>query len=135
MKTEFLILGGGIAGLTTAIALKRIGIQATLVEAAPEFKPVGAGIALAANAMKVYHQLGLYEKLRIAGNSIGEMQVRNQKGKILSHANADKFKNGLTNIAISRPELHRILLEEIDSKHILTGKRSIGFTREKENIT
>ncbi|MBI3135163.1 MAG: FAD-dependent monooxygenase [Bacteroidetes bacterium] len=135
MKTDFLILGGGIAGLTTAIALKRIGINATLVEAAPQFKPVGAGIALAANAMKVYHQLGLYDKLLIAGNSIGEMQIKNQTGKIISHANAEKFKNGLTNIAISRPELHRVLLEETDPKQIITGKRSVRFKQDTHSLT
>ena len=135
MKTDFLILGGGIAGLTTAIALKRIGINATLVEAAPEFKPVGAGIGLAANAMYVYHQLGLYHEILKAGNSLGEVQIRNQKGKVISQADGEKFKNGLTNIAISRPALHKILLDATDRTYIITGKRSTHFTQAGDEIT
>ncbi|MBT29979.1 MAG: monooxygenase, partial [Thalassobius sp.] len=60
IKETFVILGGGIAGLSTAIALKRIGIIAKVYEAAPHFKPVGAGIILAVNAMKAYKHIGLY---------------------------------------------------------------------------
>ena len=43
---EITILGGGIAGLTTAIALNKIGIKTTIFEAAPVIKPVGAGLGL-----------------------------------------------------------------------------------------
>jgi 2-polyprenyl-6-methoxyphenol hydroxylase-like FAD-dependent oxidoreductase len=135
MKTNTLILGGGIAGLTTALALKRIGINAVLVEAAPEFKPVGAGITLAANAMQVYSLLGIYDKLIASGNPLGELKVVTQKGNTISQANADKLKNGFTNLAISRYALHQILLDEIDPKNIISGKKSIRCVQENEKIT
>lgn len=57
MKTA--IIGGGIAGLTTAIALKRIGIETEVFEAAPEIKPLGAG--LGANAIKAFQKIGIAE--------------------------------------------------------------------------
>lgn len=134
MKTDILILGGGIAGLTTALALKKIGINAKVVEASPLFKPVGAGITLAANAMQVYSLLGIYDKLLAEGNSLGELKVLAQNGKKISHANADKLKNGFTNLAISRHALHQILVNEIDPKNIICGKKSIQFVQEKEQI-
>ena len=46
------IVGGGIAGLTTAIALRKLGLRPTLFESAPQIKALGAGLVLAANAMK-----------------------------------------------------------------------------------
>lgn len=52
---KYTILGAGIAGLTTAIALQKIGIKAQVFEAAPDIKPLGAGLLLAANAVKAYH--------------------------------------------------------------------------------
>jgi 2-polyprenyl-6-methoxyphenol hydroxylase-like FAD-dependent oxidoreductase len=134
MKKDIVILGGGIAGLTTALALKKIGMEATIVEAAPVFKPVGAGITLAANAMQVYCLLGIYDKLLTEGNSLGELKVLAQKGKKISQANADRLKNGFTNLAISRHTLHNILLNEIDQKNIISGKKSIRMVQEEEKV-
>ena len=52
------IIGGGIAGLTTAIALQKIGFQPIVFEAAPQIKALGAGLLLAANAMKGFERIG-----------------------------------------------------------------------------
>ncbi|MBT5238958.1 MAG: NAD(P)-binding protein, partial [Rhodospirillaceae bacterium] len=43
-KSEILIIGGGIGGLTLALALHKRGIPCRIFEAAPEFKPLGVGI-------------------------------------------------------------------------------------------
>ena len=47
-----LIIGGGIGGLAAAIALRRAGIQAAVYERVDEMRPVGAGLALWANAVR-----------------------------------------------------------------------------------
>ena len=49
-KENILIVGGGIGGLMTAIALNRKGIQSTIYEKAISFDANGAGLALWANA-------------------------------------------------------------------------------------
>ena len=46
------LIGGGIGGLTTALALKKANIPFILYEATPEIKPVGAGIVMANNAFQ-----------------------------------------------------------------------------------
>ena len=53
-----LIVGAGIGGLTTAIALRRAGIDAIVLEQAPELREVGAGISLWPNAIKALRRLG-----------------------------------------------------------------------------
>ena len=124
MNPTFTISGGGIAGLTTAIALKRMGIEALVVEAAPEFKPVGAGIVLAANAMRAYRQLGIYDQLVAAGNPIEQATIYDRKGKVINRLHRNMLRVEAPNLAIHRAELHRVLLAELDPGQILTGKRS-----------
>ncbi len=54
-----LVVGGGIGGLATALALSRKGIPVQVLEQAPEFKEIGAGIQLGPNVFRVFEVLGL----------------------------------------------------------------------------
>ncbi len=54
-----LVAGGGIGGLTTAIALRHHGIDALVLEQAAALNEIGAGIQIAANAALVLRELGL----------------------------------------------------------------------------
>jgi glycine/D-amino acid oxidase-like deaminating enzyme len=55
------IIGGGIGGLTAAIALRQVGIAAVVYERAPKLEEVGAGLSLWTNAMQALSTLGLDE--------------------------------------------------------------------------
>jgi 3-hydroxybenzoate 6-monooxygenase len=57
------IIGGGIGGLTAALALARAGFTAHIVERSPEFGEIGAGIQLAPNALRVLDGLGVLPEL------------------------------------------------------------------------
>jgi salicylate hydroxylase len=61
---DVIVAGAGIAGLTTAIALSRAGLRATVIEQATRLEEAGAGIQLSPNATNVLIQLGLGERLR-----------------------------------------------------------------------
>ena len=52
-----IIIGAGIGGLTTAIALAKKGIQVKIYERASEIKEVGAGVWIAPNGMKIFDKL------------------------------------------------------------------------------
>ena len=54
-----LVVGGGIGGLGTALALSREGIPVHVIEQAPEFKEIGAGIQLGPNVFRMFEYLGL----------------------------------------------------------------------------
>src|SRR5258708_33742063 len=62
-----LVAGGGIGGLTTAIALRHQGIDALVLEQAPVLNEIGAGIQIAANAAIVLRELGLEAGMRAGG--------------------------------------------------------------------
>lgn len=63
-KVPILIVGGGIGGLTTALALSRRNCRVHVVEKSPEFGEIGAGLQLAPNAMRVLDDLGLLPEIR-----------------------------------------------------------------------
>lgn len=59
-----LIAGGGIGGLTAALALARVGRRSIVLERAPEIKEIGAGIQLGPNAFRAFDYLGVGEQAR-----------------------------------------------------------------------
>lgn len=129
-RPTFTILGGGICGLTTAIALNRIGIQADVYEAMLQFHPLGAGLLLAANAMRGYQQLGMAEHLLARGRRLPVFAILDDRGRTIISADATSIgrKYGLHNVAIHRADLHEALAAELDPGQIHMGKRAAGFS-------
>jgi salicylate hydroxylase len=62
-RLPVLVVGGGIGGLATALALARKGIPVQVLEQAPEFKEIGAGIQLGPNVFRMFEVLGLTEQM------------------------------------------------------------------------
>ncbi len=133
-SNPFVILGGGIAGLSTAIALRKIGIEALVVEAAPEIKAVGAGLALAANAMMALRQIGMADQVIREGKELNAFSIYDQKGKLISRTDTDPANSsfGISNFTIHRADLHRVLLAQLDHENVLTGKRSVDFSEDPD---
>lgn len=65
-----LIVGGGIGGLASAIALQRVGVQCDVVEI--DMKVVGAGIGFAGRAPQAMEELGIYEEVYATGKPFTE---------------------------------------------------------------
>lgn len=124
----FTILGAGIAGLSTAIALKKVGIQARVFEAAPAFKPLGAGLLLAANAVQAYRKIGISEKIIARGRALPLFEILDNRGCPISQidATAIQQKYGVHNFAIHRADLHEVLLEQLAADQVQYGKRAIA---------
>lgn len=60
-RVDFLVIGGGIGGLTAALAIAKSGRDVTVLEQAPQFSEIGAGLQLAPNAIRVLQRLGLFD--------------------------------------------------------------------------
>jgi 2-polyprenyl-6-methoxyphenol hydroxylase-like FAD-dependent oxidoreductase len=138
MKTNptFTIIGGGIAGLTTAIALNRIGLEVTVFEAASSLRPLGAGLALAANAMQAFDRLGMVEAVVRKGRLLDAFSILDETGRLVSHTDsrAVSERYGIDNFAIHRAELHQVLLDQLTKARvpIQVGKKAT-HTEQREN--
>ncbi len=84
MQPHVLIAGGGIGGLTAALALLRSGCDVDVYEQAAELKEVGAGLQLAANGTRVLHELGIGEILAPSRSSATGIPTSPCTGQISS---------------------------------------------------
>ncbi|ALE80666.1 FAD-dependent monooxygenase [Pseudonocardia alni] len=112
---EITVTGGGLGGLTAALALRRQGFRATVLEAAPQLGEVGAGIQTAPNASRILFGLGLRRSLeRIHTAPQDQVRRRWADGSIIAQLPlgqqvVDTY--GAPYWHYHRADLHRILLE------------------------
>ncbi|HKD76449.1 MAG TPA: FAD-dependent monooxygenase, partial [Ktedonobacterales bacterium] len=66
-RISIAVIGGGIGGLTAALCLQKIGIDAHVYEQSRALREVGAGINVNPNATRIVHALGLGEALAKLG--------------------------------------------------------------------
>jgi 2-polyprenyl-6-methoxyphenol hydroxylase-like FAD-dependent oxidoreductase len=106
-----IVIGAGIGGLTTAIALRRRGIDVEVFERSAALSDIGAGISLWANALKALHQLGLKAPLDARSFSSEEGVLRTADGTVLSRTSAHEFtaRFGMPVTVFHRAELLDVL--------------------------
>lgn len=82
-----LIVGGGIAGLATARALHRRGIEPEVVERAADWSHPGAGVYLPANSVRALGALGLQAALLKRACEISRQRFLDHRGRVLAEVN------------------------------------------------
>ncbi|MGW1075989.1 FAD-dependent monooxygenase [Streptomyces sp. NPDC002537] len=117
------VIGGGIGGLTAAAALHHGGWAVTVLERATALEPVGAGIALAANAQRALDTLGLGEAVRALSGWQAEGGLRLPSGRWLSRTSneAAARRFGGPVVVAHRAELVRLLASRLPEGAVRTG--------------
>ncbi|HEX3786055.1 MAG TPA: FAD-dependent monooxygenase [Pseudonocardiaceae bacterium] len=75
--TPFLVVGGGIGGLATALAVAKAGRRVHVLEQDTEFGEIGAGLQLAPNALRVLDRLGVLQRVYRASLLLREQVFMN----------------------------------------------------------
>jgi 2-polyprenyl-6-methoxyphenol hydroxylase-like FAD-dependent oxidoreductase len=118
-----IVVGGGIGGLATARALLRQGWTVTVLEQAPAFEAVGAGIVLAPNAARAMDWLGLGEQLRARSKAHGTAGIRAASGRWLLRTRVEDLQRrfGAPAFALHRADLHQLLVDASTAATLQTG--------------
>jgi 2-polyprenyl-6-methoxyphenol hydroxylase-like FAD-dependent oxidoreductase len=111
---RILIVGGGIAGLTAAIALRQHGFSPELIEREPAWRAAGAGIALQPNAMRLLHTLGVGTAVKSAGAPLERFKYCTSQGEVLAEIDlVELWKDVGRGAGVERGELQAALLSEL----------------------
>jgi 2-polyprenyl-6-methoxyphenol hydroxylase-like FAD-dependent oxidoreductase len=132
-----IIIGAGIGGLTTAIALAKKGIETIVYEQASELKEVGAGIWVAPNGLNVFNKLGFAGEIIELGKELKHISIVDLKGKPVSiiDGNKVKAKHQFTTTAISRTVLHNILISKVNENSIVLGKQLKAYSQNQNGVS
>ncbi len=136
MKLRIGIIGVGIAGLTSAIMLEKLGYEVSVFEAAENIRGIGAGIGLASNAIKAFEYLGLDQEVISISNHLTDFEIADWKGNSLLMTDTERIKKSYNadNFAVHRADLHQLLIQKIDPKIIYTHKKLVQLKLEENQI-
>ena len=119
MDKAMVIVGGGIGGLAAALAAARAGREVRLLEQAPAFAEVGAGIQLGPNVVRVLQGWGLGDALRRVAAFPAQLEVRNaltaETLGVLPLGEHAVARYGAAYATVARADLHTLLLQAVQT--------------------
>jgi len=121
---KILVIGGGIGGLTAAIALRARAFSVDVIEKDPDWTVYGVGIIQQANVVRAVAQLGILDDYVEAGCPFEHIEVYVPSGQRVARIPAPRLAEGYpANVGIGRPALHKVLGDraKVAGAHIRLG--------------
>lgn len=137
-----IVAGGGIGGLSAALALVLKGFQVTVLEQAPQIGEIGAGIQLGPNAFHAFDALGMGAKARSHAVLIDEMVMHDAVDESLvgriptGEAFIKRFNNPYA--VVHRADVHLSMFETVKQSgkiEVLTSTRVASISQTAEDVT
>lgn len=128
MTQRILVIGAGIAGLATAIALQRRGHDVAIVEERTDTSP-GAGISIWPNALAALDAIGLGDAVRDSGGRVTAGAMRWSNGSWLRHPSPERITKALGEplVVVRRSVLARVLTDALSPGTVETGLAATSF--------
>ncbi len=132
-----IVIGAGIAGLASAVALERAGFSVRVVERAPVLAPIGAALSMWANAVDALDQLGVGRALRDQGTRIDTMAAFTRDGRPIIGPRQvnDSPYIGARAYMVTRAALQSVLLAAIDPACVTLGVAMTGITQDGDGVS
>ena len=128
-----LVVGGGIGGLAAAIALRQIGVEATVCERTHALGEVGAGIALWPNATRALARLGVLDAVRDAAGPVSGVEIRSADGRRLSAFSASGYATPA--LCVHRADLVAVLRDALPAGEVRFGCEYAAHTDDAEGVS
>ena len=136
-----LVAGGGIGGLTAALALLRMGCDVEVFEQAPELKELGAGLQLAANGTRALYALGVGEELKALSCEAESKEIRlwnsGETWKLHDLGKVSVERYGYPYLTVYRPDLLGVLERAVRREKpgaIHLGAKCVAFEQAGESV-
>src|SRR6201986_5486321 len=134
-----IVVGGGIGGLTTALALQRRGLECRVYEQAPSIRELGVGINTLPHAIGELETLGLLERLDAVAVRTYELIYMNRFGQeVWRELRGLEAGHPVPQFSIHRGVLQGVLrdavVERLGEAVICTNSRLAGFEQDEEGV-
>lgn len=126
------IIGGGIGGLTTALALQQSGLEFAVFEQAPELLDIGAAIAIWPNAMCILQRLGIAEKVIEQAGVMDAIRWVDQQGSLINEVSISHRE--CPAVALHRADLQGTLLEALPESSVHLDKSLVHYSQKDDRV-
>ncbi|KAG0226200.1 hypothetical protein BGX31_007374 [Mortierella sp. GBA43] len=138
-KPSVLIVGAGIGGLSLGVLLERAGIPYIILERAKAIKPLGSALALGANVIPFFKQIGIYNEFmqHATVRHITEVYNEDRELEFMFDSRPAAVMGGYDGYIISRPAIYNILLKQIPADKIHLSSRVLQVKQDsiKASVT
>jgi salicylate hydroxylase len=132
------IIGGGIGGLTAALALRARGVDVTVFEQAEVLREIGAGVSLHPNAARLLKRIGLDDQLRKIGSPISNIALRTSQGDAITTpagpATPAFSRDGGQGYNVHRADFLNLLFAALPKGTVNLGHRCIQLGEDGDRV-
>ncbi len=132
-----IIVGAGVGGLSTAAALKKVGIEVAVFDRHPALTDVGC-VQIWSNGMVALHELGVSEPMIERGLVMEEQVFRTAQGKVMMRAPVRELARShgsLPPVNIRRLDMIKSVYESLDEGIVTFGSKCTGFEQDDAGVT
>ena len=136
---RIVIVGGGIGGVSSALALAQHGYRSVILEKAPELTEIGAGIQLGPNAFQAFDRLGVGPAARANAVFIDNLRlldgVTGDDVAMVPLGEAFRARYGNPYAVIHRGELHKALVQSCKNSDLIELKTNVSIQNVEQDDT
>lgn len=136
-QLKVIVVGAGMGGLTTALALLQAGYSVEVYDRVPELKPAGAGVSLWSNGVKILDRLGLGSRVAAIGGRMERVSYRASDGRVLCDFSLDPLvaRVGERPYPVARTDLQQMLLEAVGPEHVTLEANCVHVEQDGASAT
>jgi FAD-dependent urate hydroxylase len=134
---KVVIVGAGMGGLTAGLALRQAGFEIEIYDRVAALLPVGAGVSLWSNGVKVLNRLGLGRELAAVGGRMDRVCYRARGGEVLTEFSLEPLVQavGQRPYPVARADLQRLLLDALGPSTVQLGCECVSVEEDASAAT